>query len=137
MDGATLMLPRLRGYFVMRFISCARLDVNASNWRRLSFIVQSLVFTSTNITMLSQLNALACMRRVDNLTINADGNPITKLSVWRPYVVFRLAHFSLKHISGSEVSNFLPLPVVVHRWRFGVVVTRRSRSSKLTYAEPG
>jgi len=65
--------------------------------------VQSLVFTSTNLRQLSQLNALASMRRIDNLTVNAEGNPITKLSVWRPYVVFRLAHFSLKHINGSEV----------------------------------
>ena len=65
--------------------------------------MQSLVFTSTNLRQLSQLNALASMRRIDNLTVNAEGNPITKLSVWRPYVVFRLAHFSLKHINGSEV----------------------------------
>ena len=67
--------------------------------------VQSLVFTSNNIRTLTQLNALASMRRLDNLTISGDGNPVTKLSVWRPYVVFRLAHFSLKHINGSEVSS--------------------------------
>ena len=66
---------------------------------------QSLVFTSTNIRTLSQLNALASMRRLDNLTISGEGNPVTKLSVWRPYVVFRLAHFSLKHINGSEVCS--------------------------------
>ena len=65
--------------------------------------MQSLMFTSTNIRTLTQLNALASMRRLDNLTINAEGNPVTKLSIWRPYVVFRLAHFSLKHINGSEV----------------------------------
>jgi len=66
-------------------------------------VYQSLVFSSTNLRTFSQLNALACMRRIDNLTINAEGNPITKLTTWRPYVVFRLAHFSLKHINGSEV----------------------------------
>jgi len=70
-----------------------------------SVVTQSLVFTSTNIRTLTQLNALASMRRLDNLTINGEGNPLTKLSIWRPYVVFRLAHFSLKHINGSEVGN--------------------------------
>jgi len=68
-------------------------------------VYKSLVFSSTNIRRLSQLNALASMRRLDNLTINSDGNPVTKLGVWRSYVVFRLAHFSLKHINGSEVGN--------------------------------
>jgi len=64
-----------------------------------------LIFTSTNVCTLSQLNALASVRRLDNLTISVEGNPVTKLSVWRAYVVFRLAHFSLKHINVSEVSS--------------------------------
>jgi len=66
--------------------------------------VVSLIFTSTNIRTLTQLNALTSLRRLDNLTISGDGNPVTRLSVWRPYVVFRLAHFSLKHINNSEVA---------------------------------
>jgi leucine-rich repeat-containing protein 49 len=66
--------------------------------------VCSLVFTATNIRTLAQFNALANVRRLDNLTVETDGNPVTELSLWRPYVVFRLAHFSLKRINGVEVS---------------------------------
>ncbi|XP_041367992.1 leucine-rich repeat-containing protein 49-like isoform X2 [Gigantopelta aegis] len=66
--------------------------------------VQTLIFSSTNIWSLQQINALASIRRLDNLTIDLDGNPVTKFTLWRMYTIFRLAHFALKKINGIEVS---------------------------------
>ncbi|XP_048258880.1 leucine-rich repeat-containing protein 49-like isoform X2 [Haliotis rufescens] len=66
--------------------------------------VQTLVFSSTNINSLQQINALSNIRRIDNLTIDLDGNPVTKFTLWRMYTIFRLAHFSLKKINDVEVS---------------------------------
>jgi leucine-rich repeat-containing protein 49 len=65
--------------------------------------LQSITFSSTNIQSLVQINALSTVRRLDNLTIDIDGNPITKFTLWRMYVVFRLAHFALKKINDVEV----------------------------------
>ncbi|KAJ8310932.1 hypothetical protein KUTeg_011517 [Tegillarca granosa] len=66
--------------------------------------VQSLVFTATNIKSLHQINALSNVRRIDNLTINPEGNPITKFTLWRMYLLFRLAHFALKKINDVEIT---------------------------------
>ncbi|XP_061172062.1 leucine-rich repeat-containing protein 49-like [Saccostrea echinata] len=66
--------------------------------------VQSITFSSTNIRSLDQINALSSVRRLDNLNINLDGNPITKFTLWRMYVIFRLAHFALKKINDVEIS---------------------------------
>ncbi|RUS69701.1 hypothetical protein EGW08_022537 [Elysia chlorotica] len=66
---------------------------------------QTLVFCSTNICSLQQINALSQVRRLDNLTIDLDGNPVTKFTLWRLYTVFRLAHFALKKINDIEVSS--------------------------------
>nr|KAI8769795.1 leucine-rich repeat-containing protein 49-like [Biomphalaria glabrata] len=66
---------------------------------------QSLVFCSTNIHSLQQINALSLVRRLDNLTIDLDGNPVTKFTLWRMYTVFRLAQFALKKINDIEVSS--------------------------------
>ncbi|KAJ8304816.1 hypothetical protein KUTeg_018399 [Tegillarca granosa] len=68
------------------------------------FIFQSLVFTATNIKSLHQINALSNVRRIDNLTINPEGNPITKFTLWRMYLLFRLAHFALKKINDVEIT---------------------------------
>ncbi|ESP05320.1 hypothetical protein LOTGIDRAFT_208342 [Lottia gigantea] len=65
---------------------------------------QTLVFSATNIHSLQQINALSHVRRLDNLTIDLDGNPVTKFTLWRMYTIFRLAHFSLKKINDIEVS---------------------------------
>ncbi|CAL1537613.1 unnamed protein product [Lymnaea stagnalis] len=66
---------------------------------------QTLVFCSTNIHSLQQINSLSLVRRLDNLTIDLDGNPVTKFTLWRMYTVFRLAHFALKKINDVEVSS--------------------------------
>ena len=67
---------------------------------------QGLVFCSTNIHSLQQINALSAVRRLDTLTIDLDGNPVTKFTLWRMYTVFRLAHFNLKKINDVEVIFF-------------------------------
>ena len=63
-----------------------------------------MLLTSTNICTLQQLNALSSLRRLDHLVIDVDANPVTEFSLWRSYVIFRLAHFNLKLINHVEVS---------------------------------
>ncbi|XP_052279636.1 leucine-rich repeat-containing protein 49-like isoform X4 [Dreissena polymorpha] len=65
---------------------------------------QHLIFSATNIRSYQQLNALTCIRRLDNLTIDLEGNPVTKHNLWKSYVLFRLAHFALKKINDVEVT---------------------------------
>ncbi|CAC5411419.1 LRRC49 [Mytilus coruscus] len=66
--------------------------------------VQTLTFSATNIRSYQQINALSSVRRFDNLIVENEGNPITKFTLWRSYVVFRLAHFALKKINDMEVT---------------------------------
>ena len=66
--------------------------------------LQTLIFNSTNICSFQQINALTSLRRLDNLTIQLDGNPVTKFTLWKSYVLFRLSHFALKKINDQEVS---------------------------------
>lgn len=66
--------------------------------------VQTLTFSATNIRSYQQINALSSVRRFDNLVIENEGNPVTKFTLWRTYVVFRLAHFALKKINDMEVT---------------------------------
>ena len=63
------------------------------------------MFTNCKLNSLRQLNALAVVRRLDNLIIVKDGNPITLFNLWRFYALFRLAHFGLKKINDIEVSQ--------------------------------
>lgn len=68
-------------------------------------LLQTITFSSTNIRSLVQINALSAVRRLDNLNIDLDGNPITKFTLWRMFVIFRLAHFALKKINDVEVKK--------------------------------
>ncbi|XP_076444066.1 leucine-rich repeat-containing protein 49-like isoform X2 [Babylonia areolata] len=65
---------------------------------------QNLIFSNTNVHSLQQINALSAVRSLDQLTVELDGNPVTKFTLWRLYTVYRLAHFNLKRINGVEVS---------------------------------
>lgn len=65
---------------------------------------QGLVFTETNIRGLQQINCLSLLRRLEHLSISSEGNLITSFTLWKPYVLFRLAHFSLRKINDLEVS---------------------------------
>uniref|UniRef100_A0A1A7Y3C8 Leucine rich repeat containing 49 n=1 Tax=Iconisemion striatum TaxID=60296 RepID=A0A1A7Y3C8_9TELE len=63
-----------------------------------------LIFLETNINRLLQLAALAQVRRLDQLTIHPEGNPVVSLMLWRPFIIYRLHHFNLQRINGQEVT---------------------------------
>lgn len=63
-----------------------------------------LIFLETSISRLPQLAALAQVRRLDQLTIHPEGNPVVSLSLWRSFVIYRLQHFNLQKINGQEVT---------------------------------
>lgn len=67
-------------------------------------LFQHLIFLETNISRLLQLAALAQVRRLDQLTIHPEGNPVVSLSLWRSFVIYRLHHFNLQRINGQEVN---------------------------------
>ncbi|XP_002722130.2 leucine-rich repeat-containing protein 49 isoform X1 [Oryctolagus cuniculus] len=64
-----------------------------------------LKFKETNLVMLQQFNALAQLRRIDQLTIDPQGNPVVQFTLWKYYVLFRLSHFSMQKINGAEVTQ--------------------------------
>ncbi|XP_074522572.1 leucine-rich repeat-containing protein 49 isoform X2 [Halichoeres trimaculatus] len=63
-----------------------------------------LIFLETNISRLPQLAALAQVRRLDQLTIHPEGNPVVSLALWRSFTIYRLHHFNLQRINGQEVT---------------------------------
>ncbi|KAM7014937.1 leucine-rich repeat-containing protein 49 [Tautogolabrus adspersus] len=63
-----------------------------------------LIFLETNISRLPQLAALAQVRRLDQLTIHPEGNPVVSLALWRSFIIYRLNHFNLQRINGQEVT---------------------------------
>ncbi|XP_072551948.1 leucine-rich repeat-containing protein 49 [Salminus brasiliensis] len=63
-----------------------------------------LIFMETNITRLLQLAALAQVRRLEQVTIHPDGNPVVSLTLWRAFLIYRLNHLSLQRINGTEVT---------------------------------
>ncbi|KAK7913518.1 hypothetical protein WMY93_013729 [Mugilogobius chulae] len=63
-----------------------------------------MIFLETSISRLPQLAALAQVRRLDQLTIHPEGNPVVSLSLWRSFVIYRLHHFNLQRINGQEVT---------------------------------
>uniref|UniRef100_A0A8C4Z0A3 Leucine rich repeat containing 49 n=1 Tax=Gadus morhua TaxID=8049 RepID=A0A8C4Z0A3_GADMO len=63
-----------------------------------------LVFMETNLSRLVQLAALAQLRRVEQLTIHPEGNPVAALALWRPFLIYRLHHFNLQRLNGLEVT---------------------------------
>lgn len=67
-------------------------------------LLQHLIFLEANISRLPQLAALAQVRRLDQLTIQPDGNPVVSLALWRSFAVYRLNHLNLQRINGQEVS---------------------------------
>lgn len=87
---------------------CQTIITMATDWILVSnfFRVcpQGLTFAETNIKGLQQINCLSLLRRLEHLSISSEGNPITSFTLWKPYVLFRLAHFSLRKINDVEVS---------------------------------
>jgi len=64
----------------------------------------SLVFNNCNFQYLSQLNLLGDLKKLENLTINKDDNPITNISIWKYYALFRLSHLQLKQMDNKVIS---------------------------------
>ncbi|KAM7102532.1 leucine-rich repeat-containing protein 49 isoform 3-T3 [Ciconia maguari] len=64
-----------------------------------------LKFKDTNLVTLQQFNALAQMHRIEQLTVDPQGNPVVNLTLWKYYVLFRLNHFNLQKINGVKVTE--------------------------------
>ncbi|XP_029869666.1 leucine-rich repeat-containing protein 49 isoform X1 [Aquila chrysaetos chrysaetos] len=64
-----------------------------------------LKFKETNLVTLQQFNALAQMHRIEQLTVDPQGNPVVNFSLWKYYVLFRLNHFNLQKINGVKVTG--------------------------------
>ncbi|XP_037689456.1 leucine-rich repeat-containing protein 49 isoform X1 [Choloepus didactylus] len=77
-----------------------------------------LKFKETNLVMLQQFNALAQLRRIDQLTVDPQGNPVVNFTLWKYYVLFRLSHFSMQKINGTEVT---PNDMIMAERLFGIL----------------
>uniref|UniRef100_UPI00398F1124 leucine-rich repeat-containing protein 49 isoform X2 n=1 Tax=Pristiophorus japonicus TaxID=55135 RepID=UPI00398F1124 len=75
-------------------------------------------FRDTNLHKLQQFNALALGRRLDQLTVSSQGNPVVNFSLWKYYVLFRLNHFCLQKINDVEVT---PMDIVMGERLFGIL----------------
>ncbi|XP_069480858.1 leucine-rich repeat-containing protein 49 [Ambystoma mexicanum] len=84
-----------------------------------------LKFKETNLTMLQQFNALAQVRRLEQLTVDPQGNPVVNFTLWKYYVLFRLNHFSLQKINQTEVT---PNDLVMAERLFGILAHVASSS---------
>ena len=95
--------------------------ISSLPWTHLFFFLQHMIFLETNISRLPQLAALAQVRRLDQLTIHPEGNPVVSLALWRSFVIYRLHHFNLQRINGQEVrtgSLFIAVqPPLYDSWR--------------------
>ncbi|XP_053356541.1 leucine-rich repeat-containing protein 49 [Clarias gariepinus] len=63
-----------------------------------------LIFRETNITRLLQLAALAQVKRLEQVTIDPETNPVVGLTLWRAFLIYRLNHLNLQRINGTEVT---------------------------------
>ncbi|XP_053669892.1 uncharacterized protein LOC128720257 [Anopheles nili] len=64
---------------------------------------ENFIFRETNISCLGQINALAESQGIASLTIDPEGNPLSGRS-WRNYAIYRLSHWGLKQVNGTEVT---------------------------------
>ncbi|XP_027322921.1 leucine-rich repeat-containing protein 49 isoform X2 [Anas platyrhynchos] len=64
-----------------------------------------LKFKETNLVTLQQFNALAQVHRIEQLTVDPQGNPVVNFTLWKYYVLFRLNHLNLQKINGIEVTQ--------------------------------
>ncbi|XP_068000062.1 leucine-rich repeat-containing protein 49 isoform X2 [Melanerpes formicivorus] len=77
-----------------------------------------LKFKETNLVALRQFSALAQMHRLEQLTVDPEGNPVVNFTLWKYYVLFRLNHFNLQKINGVKVTEN---DVVMAERLFGVL----------------
>ncbi|XP_031979243.1 leucine-rich repeat-containing protein 49 isoform X5 [Corvus moneduloides] len=64
-----------------------------------------LKFKETNLVTLQQFSALAEMHRMEQLTVDPQGNPVVNFALWKYYVLFRLKHFNLQKINGVKITE--------------------------------
>ncbi|KAM4766514.1 leucine-rich repeat-containing protein 49 isoform 3-T3 [Cyanocitta cristata] len=64
-----------------------------------------LKFKETNLVALQQFSALAEMHRMEQLTVDPQGNPVVNFALWKYYVLFRLNHFNLQKINGVKITE--------------------------------
>ncbi|XP_059621850.1 uncharacterized protein LOC132265283 [Phlebotomus argentipes] len=64
---------------------------------------ENFIFRETNINCLGQINALAEIQGINSLIIDPEGNGICTKS-WRSYAIYRLSHWGLKQINGTDVT---------------------------------
>ncbi|XP_069078464.1 leucine-rich repeat-containing protein 49 isoform X1 [Pleurodeles waltl] len=77
-----------------------------------------LKFKETNLTTLQQFNALAQVRRLEQLTVDPQGNPVVNFTLWKYYVLFRLKHFNVQKINQTEVT---PNDLIMAERLFGIL----------------
>uniref|UniRef100_A0A182NCF5 Dynein axonemal assembly factor 1 homolog n=1 Tax=Anopheles dirus TaxID=7168 RepID=A0A182NCF5_9DIPT len=64
---------------------------------------ENFIFRETNIACLGQINALAESQGIASLAIDPEGNPLAGRP-WRSYAIYRLSHWGLKQVNGTEVT---------------------------------
>ncbi|NWI53418.1 LRC49 protein, partial [Calyptomena viridis] len=64
-----------------------------------------LKFKETKLVALQQFSALAELHRMEQLTVDPQGNPVVSFALWKYYVLFRLSHFNLQKINGVKVTE--------------------------------
>uniref|UniRef100_F6VRY2 Leucine rich repeat containing 49 n=1 Tax=Xenopus tropicalis TaxID=8364 RepID=F6VRY2_XENTR len=67
--------------------------------------ISHLKFKETNLITLHQFDVLAQLRRLDQLTVDPQGNPVVNFTLWKYYVLFRLNSFNIQKINDSEVTQ--------------------------------
>ncbi|KAJ3041827.1 Leucine-rich repeat-containing protein 49 [Rhizophlyctis rosea] len=66
--------------------------------------VTAMEFNFTNFARLKQANHLACLRNIRELNITEE-NPITSVTSYQGYVLFRLAHLPLRKLCGVDITK--------------------------------
>jgi hypothetical protein len=51
------------------------------------------------------LNSFSDLRKLENITISKEDNPIANLSIWKSYALFRLAHLQLKRLDDKLITT--------------------------------
>ncbi|XP_040271702.1 leucine-rich repeat-containing protein 49 isoform X1 [Bufo bufo] len=77
-----------------------------------------LKFKENNLITLNQFNALAQLRRLDQLTVDPQGNPVVNFTLWKYYVLFRLNNFGIQKVNENEVTQN---DVVMSERLFGIL----------------
>ncbi|XP_018108501.1 leucine-rich repeat-containing protein 49 isoform X2 [Xenopus laevis] len=67
--------------------------------------ISHLKFKETNLFTLHQFDALAQLRKLDQLTVDSQGNPVVNFTLWKYYVLFRLNSFGIQKINDFEVTQ--------------------------------